>query len=214
MARSPAGRQALPTLDRAWELLEAWEQLDEHERTGGGPAFPLSLLDPVISEVATPLWNATKFRQAVNDAATGLNRFSQDQVGRHDISDKALMAEVFSDKDPERDKPRLRCPGDHASETVRSQQEGARAYAIGTFQAIRNPAHHLPGDWNPVTAFHHLASLSQVAQWFRNWDVDQWTPPPPNYSALTALVQAQGREIVRPPDGMQVVGVKLHHQAN
>jgi hypothetical protein len=44
---------ALPTLDRAWELLEAWEQLDKHERTGGGPAFPLSLLDPVISEVAT-----------------------------------------------------------------------------------------------------------------------------------------------------------------
>jgi hypothetical protein len=61
----------------------------------------------------------------VNDAATSLNKFAQEQVGRHDISDKALMGKVFSDKDPEQGKSRLRCPGDHASETVRSHRDTA-----------------------------------------------------------------------------------------
>ena len=205
---------ALPMLDRARDLLEAWEEIDRHEWTGGGAAFPLSLLDPVISEVAVPLWKTTKFRQAVNDAATSLNKFAQEQIGRNDISDKALMGEVFSDKSPEQGKSRLRCPGDQGSETVRSQQEGARAYAIGAFQAIRNPAHHLPGDWNPVTAFHHLASLSQVAQWFRDWDIAEWVPPPPDYGALRAIAEGNYQARLRSSSTSAELIAKPDHNAN
>jgi hypothetical protein len=73
-----------------------------------------------------------------------------------------------------------------AWESVHSQQEGARAFAIGTFQAIRNPAHHVHGDRNPLTAFHHLAALSQVAHYFRNWKVVTYSPPPPDLSKLTS----------------------------
>lgn len=126
------------------------------------------------------------------DAATSLNKFAQDRIGRHDISDKNLMGEAFSDKNPEEGKARLRCPGNHASEAVRSQQEGARSFAIGTFQAIRNPAHHLTGDWNPVTAFHHLTALSQVAHCFREWNVAQYVPP----LDLSTLKLDQGRNLV------------------
>jgi hypothetical protein len=39
-----------------------------------------------------------------------------------------------------------------------------QAVAQGCFQAIRNPAHHLTGDWNPVTAAEQLATLSLVAR--------------------------------------------------
>ena len=113
----------------------------------------------MISEVALPLWEANKFRQAVNDAATNLNLFAQRRLGRYDISDKDLMGQAFSDKEPDKGKARLRCPGSLASEP--SDPAGGRpSFAIGTFQAIRNPAHHLSGGWNPVDAFHHLAALS------------------------------------------------------
>jgi hypothetical protein len=70
------------------------------------------------------------------------------------------MAEAFSDKDPERGKARLRCPGRRNSETVKSMQEGAKLFAMGTFHAVRNPAHHSVGDGEPVAALRILL-LSQ-----------------------------------------------------
>jgi hypothetical protein len=192
---------AWPHIRRALDLITAGQEMDAYGQAAG-PGLPLRLLDPVVSKVALPLWEARMYRQAVSDAATSLNRFAQDRIGRHDISDKDLMGQVFSDKEPEEGKARLLCPGNPASETVRSQQEGARAFAIGTFQAIRNPAHHLTGDWNPVTAFHHLAALSQVAHWFREWNVVRYVPPPPDLSAIKV-------DAGRSPVLMQAVRVRL-----
>jgi hypothetical protein len=65
--------------------------------------------------------------------------------------------EAFSTAPPQPGKPRLRCPGDQADDTVRSQQTGALNYAKACFMAMRNPAHHQKGDWDPLTAFHHVA---------------------------------------------------------
>jgi Protein of unknown function (Hypoth_ymh) len=196
---------AWPLVARALEILRTWDEMAAARQAVGVPVLPMSLLDPVISEVALPLWEAEKYRQAVNDAATNLNSYAQTRIGRHDISDKDLMGQALSEKEPEAGKARLRCPGSPNSETVRSQQEGARAFAIGTFQAIRNPAHHLPGDWNPVTAFHHLTALSQVTHWFRHWDVVEYSPPPPDYSVISAALeqyvkaQTQARPALTPP---------------
>ena len=78
---------------------------------------------------------------------------------------------------------RLRCPATQTTRRSRARKEGARAFAIGTFQAIRNPAHYLTGDGNLVTAFHHLVALSQVAHWFRSWNIAQYVPPLPDLSA-------------------------------
>lgn len=179
---------AWPRVERALRILRSWEAMTSAQQTAGEPVLPMSALDPMVSEASLPLWLAGKYRQAVNDAATSLNIYAQARIGRNDISDKDLMAQAFSEKDPEKGKSRVRCPGAPESETVRSQQEGARAFSIGTFQAIRNPAHHLPGDWNPALAFQYLAALSQVAYWFRNWDIVRYTPPPPDYSATNAVI--------------------------
>jgi len=94
----------------------------------------------VIAEAALPLWKIGKYRQAVNDAATNLNTFTQQRLGRRDISDKKLMAETFSSNAPEPGKARLRCYRlGRSMESVHAQQEGALMFAMGTFQAIRNP---------------------------------------------------------------------------
>lgn len=179
------------SLHRAARIVQDWRVFDAHQQPDSVPVFPLNLLDQVVAEAAISLWRTGKYRQAVNDAATAVNSFAQGRIGRHDISDKDLMALAFSDSPPEEGKPRLRCPGNRARITVRSQQEGARAFAIGTFQGIRNPAAHLPGDWNPVTAFHHLAALSQVVEYFRNWEVQRYVPPAPDTTALLAAYQTQ-----------------------
>lgn len=180
-------RSARVVLDKAEAILRAWERLDQ-ARLSESPALPLMMLDPVIAKPALPLWEVGKYRQAVNDAATHLNLFAQQVLGRRDISDKSLMGEAFSEKRPEEGKARLRCYRlGRPMETVQAQQDGARAFAIGTFQAIRNPAHHATGDWNPLTAFHHLVALSQVAHYFREWKVESYIPPPPDWAKLNSL---------------------------
>jgi hypothetical protein len=213
-ARTVADHVALwPRFSRALGLINAWRELAECNWSGSSPAFSLSFLDPVISEVAIPLWEANKYRQAVNDAATNLNSFAQAQLGRSDIYDTALMGEAFSGDPPKPGKSRLRCPGDHRLVTVKDQQNGARQITTGAFLAIRNPAHHMTGDWNPVTVFHHLTILSQIAHYFRHWDVVTYVPPPPDLTkidvsgnqalaktiATLAQVQAQGA-LIPPTD--------------
>jgi Protein of unknown function (Hypoth_ymh) len=193
-----------PRLRRALDLFNGWRHMSDHQWTGGGPALPMTLLDPVIREVALPLWEAGKYRQAVSDAATNLNNFAQNRLVRHDISDKALMEQAFNDSEPEKGKSRLRCPGNSASETVKAQQAGARAFATGTFLAIRNPAHHMTGDWNPVTAFHHLVALSQVAHYFRDWEIERYIPPMPEPTEFNAVLglyykEQQKRKALAPP---------------
>jgi len=161
-------------------------QLVENPMLVESPVLPLTMLDRVIADAALPLWEVGKYRQAVNDAATSLNQFAQAQLGRRDISDRKLMAEAFSDTPPKPGEPRLRCYHlGRAMESVHSQQEGAKFFAMGTFAAIRNPAHHETGDWNPLTAFHHLVALSQVAHYFRDWKVIKYISPPPDLSKLS-----------------------------
>ena len=101
---------AWPRVERALGILRSWEEMTSLQQTAGEPVLPMSLLDPVISEVALPLWLAGKYRQAVNDAATSLSSFAQARIGRHDISDKDLMEKGFSEKDPESGKAACGAP--------------------------------------------------------------------------------------------------------
>jgi hypothetical protein len=183
---------ALPRVRRALALLKAWHEMapsDDDEDDAVPPLLPFEAMDWLVSHPAELLWEAGKYRQAVNDAATRLNAFTQDRLGRHDVSDSHLMAQAFSDKDPEPGQPRLRCPGDPASMTVRSMQRGAMFMSMGVFQAIRNPAAHMTGDWNPVTAAEQLAVLSIVARWVRHWDVVTYIPPLPDSKALSIAIE-------------------------
>ena len=116
-------------------------------------------------------WDAGHYRSAVADAATNVSQYTQKRLGRYDISEKDLMCQAFTPKPPKPGEPRLRCPGNPKSQTVQSQQEGAMLFAMGAYAALRNPANHLTGDWNPVTAFHYLAAFSIVVEWVKHWDV-------------------------------------------
>jgi hypothetical protein len=162
---------ALVLVERALALIDLTRQMKAAEGEFGDPVLPMRLLDPLVQDAATKHWQTGHYRIAVGEAATNIDRYTQRRLERFDISGSALMEAAFSANPPQPGKPRLRCPGNQASEAVRSQQVGALNYAKACFMTMRNPAHHQKGDWNPLTAFHHLASLSQVAWWVRNWDL-------------------------------------------
>lgn len=172
-----AHRQAQGAIDRALTLLAAGQSMAQAAAGLGYPALPMGVLHPVVYSVARPLWDKGNYRHAVADAATNVSIYAQRRLRRYDVSDRGLMAEAFSDKDPERGKSRLRYPGKRNSETVKSMQEGAKLFAMGTFHAIRNPAHHSIGDGEPVTAFEDLAALSKIARWVEGWYVDEYFEP-------------------------------------
>ena len=50
--------RALPRVYQALALLRGWGEMASHEWTGGGPALPLSVLDPVVADAAMPLFQA------------------------------------------------------------------------------------------------------------------------------------------------------------
>jgi hypothetical protein len=139
----------LGRIGNALRLLTATQSMAAAAARLGEPALSLSLLHPLVWIPAQLLWAAGNYRHAVSDAATNVSNHTQKRLGRHDISDKDLMAQVCTDKEPEEGKHRLRCPGNQNSQAVRSQQIGALMFSQGCFQAIRNPAHHMTGDWNP-----------------------------------------------------------------
>lgn len=183
-----------PVLRRALGLLEH-DRMPSECRLQDVAVFPLAFLHPLVWEPAQPQWEAGRYRLAVNEAANHVNEFTQKRLGRTDISDSKLMGEAFSKEPPESGKPRLRCPGDQGSETVRSQQAGAVQFSQGVYLAIRNPAHHRIGDWNPLTAFEFLASLSTVARWVTSWNLNVYvyTPPPappPDFTVIHQMISA------------------------
>jgi len=168
---------ALPLVMRALALIDLTRQMKAAEGEFGSPVLPMRLLDPLVQDAATRHWQFGHYRIAVGEAATNVDRYTQRRLERFDISGTALMEAAFSTNPPQAGKPRLRCPGNQASEAVKSQQTGALNYAKACFMTMRNPAHHQKGDWNPLTAFHHLVSLSQVAWWVRNWDLVSYVAP-------------------------------------
>lgn len=181
-------RQTEWTINRALKSLAAGQSMTEAAASLGHPALLMGVLHPVVCNVARPLWDKGNYRHAVADAATNVSNFAQRRLRRYDVSDRELMAQAFSDKEPERGKARLRCPGKPNSEMVKSMQEGAKLFAMGTFHAVRNPAHHSIGDGDPIAAFEDLAALSKVARWVEDWYVDEYL----EQIDLTQLASASG----------------------
>jgi hypothetical protein len=62
-------------------------------------------------------------------------------------------------------------------------------FSMGCYAAFRNPAQHLTGDWNPRTAFQHLAAFSIVAQWVQDWQVVVVPLTPPVIVDVLAAAQ-------------------------
>jgi hypothetical protein len=129
------------------------------------PVMAADALHATVWGAASGLWADGHHGQAVQRAATFLNAHVQDLTGRNDLSDSALMAQVFSTNVPEQGKPRLRWPGDDNDLTVKAMRSGILNFSQGCYMAIRNPATHSREDMPKQIALEQLAVLSTLARW-------------------------------------------------
>ena len=180
---------AVPVVERAQALITDSHRNLESRNDRDETVVTLTVLHPLVYTPALGHWEAGHYRSAVSDAATSVSQYAQWRLGRYDVAEKDLMAQAFTDKPPEQGKPRLRCPGNPNSQTVQSQQQGAMLFSMGCYAAFRNPAQHLTGDWNPRTAFQHLAAFSIVAQWVQDWQLV--VAPPVIVDVLAAAQRVQ-----------------------
>ena len=131
------------------------------------PASPALLADglhPWIWNAATAFWDAGQKSAAVEQAAKSLTAHIQQKSGSH-LADRELVTDVFSSKS-HKVHPRLWLPGDRATDTWRSRQDGLHHVAIGAYAGIRNAvAHTVETGWSEHEALEYLAVLSTVARW-------------------------------------------------
>jgi len=165
--------EAREALVKGLAIFDGLDKIEKEmsSRTSEAPVLAADQLHPWVWEAARDLWDSGAYSAAVQKAATAINGHAQDRLDRYDVADTTLMHDTFSDKPPEYGKPRLRCPGDQADQSVKSRQKGAGEYAGGCFMAIRNPASHDHREWDRQVAFESLAALSLLARWIDDWDL-------------------------------------------
>jgi hypothetical protein len=138
------------------------------------PDLVADQLHPWVWEAAAPMWRAGSTQAAVLAAAQSVNARLQQKLGRHDSSDAALCRESFSRNDPVPGQPRLRFPGDRASDTWRSRQNGGVQFGAGCFEGLRNPAaHEHELQLLEQVALEQLAALSVLARWIEECTVER-----------------------------------------
>lgn len=140
------------------------------------PTMAADSLHPLIWDSAARLWSDEHHGAAVQRAATFLNAHVQDLTGRRDLSDSALMAQVFSLNPAEVGKPRLRWPGDDVDLTVKAMRSGMLQFSQGCFMAIRNPATHGTNEVTAQEALEQLAVLSTLARWVDHCELIEVSP--------------------------------------
>lgn len=152
--------QTLALVDQAEEI--------EANLAPPSPQLSASALHPWVWGAAASLWETRHYREAVQAAATSVNAHLQALVGRRDISDYKLITELFSEKDPEVGKTRLRWPGDATDEEFKSMQAGLRSFGSGVFQAIRNRTTHDLTELTEQEALERLAAMSLLCHWIQS----------------------------------------------
>lgn len=137
------------------------------------PDLPASELHPWIWSGAKSLWHSGHYGEAVEGAIRKLNAETQNKVGRRDVSETNLFKQAFSTDDPAPGKARLRRMTPDASDTYKSVQRGAMAFAEGVFAGIRNPlSHESDQELSEQQALEYLAALSVLARWVDNSTVE------------------------------------------
>lgn len=130
------------------------------------PELSAAELHPWIWDGAQSLWQSGHYREAIGGAIRKLNAEAQNKVGRRDLSETKLFQESFSDKPATAGKARLRRMNPDDSDTYKSVQRGAMAFAEGIFAGIRNPLSHEAGqELTEQEALEYLAALSVLARW-------------------------------------------------
>lgn len=140
---------------------EVQENLGEN-----APELLAAELHPWTWSGASALRESGHFREAVEGAIRKLNAEAQNKVGRRDVSESDPFKQAFSLDEPKPGKGRLRRMKDDGSDTYKSVQRGAMAFAEGFFAGIRNPlSHEADHELSEQEAVEYLASLSVLARW-------------------------------------------------
>ncbi|MGI5506365.1 TIGR02391 family protein [Lentzea sp. CA-135723] len=106
------------------------------------PTVGAAAMHPLVWGAAARLWRDGHFREAVAGAAESVVAMVKTRTKRNDLAATALWQEIFSNKEPEPGKPRLRWPGDPTHQDVITMNAGLRFLAPGIQMTIRNNAAH------------------------------------------------------------------------
>jgi uncharacterized protein (TIGR02391 family) len=128
------------------------------------PSLIADEFHPNVWTAASAIWDTGQYRVAVQQAAVSLSLHIAAKAGSS-LTERALVAQVFSREDPRPGQVRLHLPGDKSTDTWRSRQDGLHLLAQGAFAGIRNVATHTAAEWTEQIALEHLAVLSVVARW-------------------------------------------------
>lgn len=130
------------------------------------PELSAAEFHPWIWSGAQSLWQSGHFREAVEGAIKKVNAETQNKVARRDVSETDLFKQAFSIDDPKPGMARLRRMAVDGSDTYKSVQRGAMAFAEGVFAGIRNPlSHEADHELSEQAALEYLAALSVLARW-------------------------------------------------
>jgi Protein of unknown function (Hypoth_ymh) len=146
---------------------ELLREAEVRENLGeNAPELSAAELHDWVWSGAKSLWQSGHYREAVEGAIKKLNAETQNKVGRRDVSETDLFNQVFTRDPAAPGKARLRRMTPDASDTYRSVQRGAMAFAEGVFAGIRNPLSHEAGqELSEQEALEYLAALSVLARW-------------------------------------------------
>lgn len=128
------------------------------------PALIADQFHTRIWAAASALWDTGMYRVAVGQAAVALSAHIASKA-HSNLTERELVNEVFAPSDPPQGRTRLHVPGDKASRSRRSRQDGLHHLAQGAFAGIRNIATHDEDEWPEQVALEQLAVLSVVARW-------------------------------------------------
>lgn len=128
------------------------------------PSLTADQFHPHVWAPAAALWETGQYRVAVGQAAVSLSAHIAKKANSS-LSERELVAQVFSPSEPSANQLRLHLPGNKASRTWRSRQDGLHLMAQGAFAGIRNVAAHTESEWTEQVALEHLAVLSVLARW-------------------------------------------------
>jgi uncharacterized protein (TIGR02391 family) len=131
--------------------------------TPDAPSLTADQFHPHVWVAASALWDTGQYRVAVGQATVSLSAHIAKKAGSS-LTERELVAQVFSPTAPGPNQLRLHLPGDKSSKTWRSRQDGLHLLAQGAFAGIRNVAAHTEDEWSEQVALEHLAVLSVVAR--------------------------------------------------
>ena len=136
-----------------------------------GPNLKAVQLHPWVWNAALDLWNDGHFREAVQAAATAVERQTKLKIDRGDLGGTKLYTEAFA-LQTRPGIPRLRfrhleaqTRDGNITQDWSSAHEGAAAFGRGCSLGIRNLVSHSTDAVSEHVALEHLAALSMLARW-------------------------------------------------